>query len=101
MAWSITIVWVPEFDDHLASVVPLVCISRSSDRAYVVFGVFTPLTAFRNWTPSQDEVGLNHGDRTYVFSRGRSTCRIWVPDWLGSSIGSCTFQRVRSRTWAG
>jgi hypothetical protein len=55
---------VPEFEDHFASVVPLVCISRSSDRAYVVFGVFTPLTAFRNWTPSHEEVGLNHGDST-------------------------------------
>jgi hypothetical protein len=62
-----------------------------------VFGVVTPFTALRNCTPLHAEFGLNHGLTTYVFSRGWVIWSTWVPDWFGSSRGSWSFHRLRSR----
>ena len=61
MAWSITIVWVPEVDDQLALVFPESVISRSSERGYSEPLVVTPSTGARNRTASQSSAVVNHG----------------------------------------
>ena len=61
IAWSTTMVWVPDVDGQLFVADPSAVISRSSDRGYPVLLVVAPLTAARNRIALQSEVVVNQG----------------------------------------